>query len=231
VSNRLNSARPNGFGVIKKVDGFSGLLEKKLTIKHVIAALQSGSIRFRRNRVIASEGEAADFVFLVVSGVVRSCKNYKNGGRGVVAFYLPGDLFGWSDEERSFCLEAASDTVVLFLKRSALVSLADHNTGVAGLLLETVTNQLRRAEGHAALMSVPAVSRVASFLIDFGRRLGTANSVRLSMSHQDIADHLGLKIETLSRMITQLQRSGIVSRSGPRTLIVDNERLLRQINL
>jgi CRP-like cAMP-binding protein len=81
-------------------------------------------------------------------------------------------------------------------------------------------------------MSMMAKSRVASFLIDLGQRSKTTtNSIKLPMSHQDIADHLGLKRETLSRTITELQRRGIVTRSGARTLTVDKKRLLLQINL
>ncbi|MGB7278674.1 MAG: helix-turn-helix domain-containing protein, partial [Pseudolabrys sp.] len=60
--------------------------------------------------------------------------------------------------------------------------------------------------------------------------LGRAITIDLPMSHQDIADHLGLTIETLSRTITDLQRSGIVSRSGSRTLTVGNNRLLAQLS-
>jgi len=64
------------------------------TLKPALSALQRGPIHFRRNNVIACEGDTADYIFMVVSGVVRSCKTFRNGTRNVVAFYLPGDLFG-----------------------------------------------------------------------------------------------------------------------------------------
>jgi CRP-like cAMP-binding protein len=59
------------------------------TLKSALSALQRGPIRFRRNHVIACEGDSADYVFLVVNGVLRSCKTFQNGNRSVVAFYLP----------------------------------------------------------------------------------------------------------------------------------------------
>lgn len=62
--------------------------------KSALLALQRGPIRFRRGHVIAFEGDTTDYVFLVVSGVVRSCKTFQNGNRSVVTFYLPGELFG-----------------------------------------------------------------------------------------------------------------------------------------
>ncbi|MGB7855753.1 MAG: helix-turn-helix domain-containing protein, partial [Pseudolabrys sp.] len=117
-----------------------------------------------------------------------------------------------------------------FLKRSALVSVAARESCVAAFVLDLTTRELRRAQEHALAMSVCAKSRVAKFLTDLGHRLGRATTIDLPMSYQDIADHLGLSSETLSRTITGLQRSGIVSRSGSRMLTVDNNRLLTQLS-
>ena len=219
------------FEAIKTFGSLSGSFVDEQTINGALSALQRGPIRFRQNDVIACEGEAADYVFLVVSGVVRICKTFTNGGRSVVAFYLPGDLFGWSDQKRhSLSVESVTDATVLFLKRSALVSVAARESCVAAFVLDVTTRELRRAQEHALLMSVSAKSRVAKFLTDLGHRLGRATTIDLPMSHQDIADHLGLTIESLSRTITDLQRSGIVSRSGSRTLTVGNNRLLAQLS-
>jgi len=224
------SKRNDIFRAITKVGSFSGRFVDGRTVKDALSALQPVTIRFRQDQVIACEGEAADYILVVVSGVVRKCKNFEHGRRSIVAFYQPGDLFGWSEQKHSLSIEAASNAVVMFVKRSALNSLAARDSNVAALLLDIATSQLRRAQKHALLMSMMAKSRVASFLIDLGRRSKTANSIKLPMSHQDIADHLGLKRETLSRTITELQRRGIVSRSGARTLTVDKKRLLLQIN-
>src|SRR5262245_66671783 len=91
------------------------------TVNRALSALRRGPIRFYRDNVIACEGDSADYLFLVVSGVVRSCRTFQNGTRSIVAFYLPGDLFGWSDLKHSLSAEAATDAVVLLLKRSALL--------------------------------------------------------------------------------------------------------------
>ena len=65
---------------------------------------------------------------------------FTNGSRGVVAFYLPGDLFGWSDQKRhSLSVESVTDATVLFLKRSALVSVAARESCVAAFVLEVTT--------------------------------------------------------------------------------------------
>ena len=199
------------------------------TLKPALSALQRGPIHFRRNNVIACEGVAADYIFMVVSGVVRSCKTFQNGSRNVVAFYLPGDLFGWDDQKSTLSAEAATDAMVLFIKRSGLLSLAARESRVSGFLLAITTRELRRAQEHGLLMSRSAKCRLAAFLTDLSNRVGKTGSINLPMSHQDIADHLGLTIETLSRNITELERSGVVVRVSPRNLIVRNDHSLARL--
>jgi CRP/FNR family transcriptional regulator, nitrogen fixation regulation protein len=199
------------------------------TLKPALSALQRGPIHFRRNNVIACEGDTADYIFMVVSGVVRSCKTFRNGTRNVVAFYLPGDLFGWDDQKSTLSAEAATDAMVLFIKRSGLLALAARESRVSSFLLAITTRELRRAQEHGLLMSRSAKCRLAAFLTDLSNRLGKTGSINLPMSHQDIADHLGLTIETLSRNITELERSGVVVRVSPRNLIVRNDHSLSRL--
>jgi CRP/FNR family transcriptional regulator, nitrogen fixation regulation protein len=198
-------------------------------LRHAVNALRRGPIRFRRNNVIACEGDAADYIFLVVDGVVRSCKTFQNGSRSVVAFYLPGDLFGWSDQNYSLSVEAATDATVLFLKRRALASVAARESRVARFLLDLATIELRHAQEHGLLMSRSAKARLATFLTGLSKRLGKTGSIDLPMSHQDIADHLGLTIETLSRAITEMECSGLIARASPRSLLVRDNYSLSQL--
>src|SRR6184192_580039 len=66
--------------------------------KRAILAIRRGPIRYRRNTTIVCEGDPADYVFLIVDGIIRSCRTFRNGARSVVAFHIPGELFGWTDE-------------------------------------------------------------------------------------------------------------------------------------
>jgi CRP/FNR family transcriptional regulator, nitrogen fixation regulation protein len=217
------------FEAVRAVEDCSGAFADEQSVKRALSALRRGPIRFRRNNVIACEGDAADYIFLVVGGVVRSCKTFKNGSRSVVAFYLPGALFGWSDQNYSLSVEAASDAMVLFFKRKALASVAARENRVSSFLLELATIELRRAQEHALLMSRSAKCRVAAFLTDLSKRSGRTGLLSLPMSHQDIADHLGLSIETLSRAITELERTGLVARVSHRTLMVRNDYALSHL--
>jgi CRP/FNR family nitrogen fixation transcriptional regulator len=147
-----------------------------------------------------------------------------------VSFYLPGDLFGWTEPKLSLSIEAATDTEVLFIKRSGLLSLASRDVRVANVLLTATTNELARAQEHVLLMSKSAKCRTATFLTDLWVRLGKAQYLDVQMGHQDIADYLGLTIETLSRSITVLERSGLIARiPSQRRLLLQNHFGLRRV--
>jgi CRP/FNR family nitrogen fixation transcriptional regulator len=184
-------------------------------LKRALQALRRSPIHYHRNNVIVCEGDAADFMFLVVSGTVRTCRTFQTGSRSIIAFYLPGDLLGWTNDlTHSFSVEAATDAVVLFLKRSTLQCVAPRDSRIASFLQAATINELRRTQEHALLMGRDAKYRVAAFLTDLWARLGKPDYLDLPMSHRDIADHLGLTIETLSRTVTSMERAGIVAR-GP----------------
>ena len=215
------------FGTVDSAVDFLEAIDANKALKRKLSALQRGPFRFYRNNFIA--GEEDDYIFFVVSGVIRSCKTYEDGARSIVAFYLPGDLFGWSDLTSSLSIEAATDAVVLFIKRSGFVSLASEETRIANFLLATTANKLARAQEHGLLLHRSAKCRVAKFLIDLWKRLGEAKYLDVPMSHQDIADHLGLTIETVSRAITRLERSGLITRVSPRGLLLQNRFALGRI--
>jgi len=174
---------------------FPEIFGNKDALKRALVALQRGPIRFRRDNVIACEGEAADYLFFVVSGVVRHCKTFESGVRNIVAFYLPGDLFGWNDDALS--VEAAADAMVLFIKRAGLLSIALQESRVASFLLATTTNDLRRSHEHALLINKSATCRIATFLADLWTRSGKLQYLDLPVSHplspKGMIDHLRLR--------------------------------------
>jgi CRP/FNR family nitrogen fixation transcriptional regulator len=218
------------FGTADTSAHFAKTFGNNASVQRTLSALQRGPVRFYRGNVIALDEDVADYLLFVVTGVVRSCKICKRGTRSVVSFYLPGDFFGWVDAKLSLSIEAATDTEVLFIKRRGLLSLASGNARVANVLLTATTNELARAQEHVLLMSKSAKCRAATFLTDLWVRLGKAQYLDVPMSHQDIADYLGLTIETFSRSITDLERSGLIARvASPRRLLLQNHFGLRGV--
>jgi CRP/FNR family transcriptional regulator, nitrogen fixation regulation protein len=218
------------FGTADTAAHFAKVLGDDVSLQRALSALQRGPVSFYRDNVIALDEDVADYLLFVISGVVRSCKICKRGTRSVVSFYLPGDFFGWTEQKLSLSFEAATDTQVLFIKRSGLLSLASRDARVANVLLTATTNELGRAQEHILLMSKSAKCRTATFLTDLWVRLGKAKYLDVPMSHQDIADYLGLSIETLSRNITVMERSGLIARvASQRRLLLRNHFGLRRV--
>jgi CRP/FNR family nitrogen fixation transcriptional regulator len=194
-----------------------------------ILALCQGPSRYRRNRVIFFEADPADYFFFISRGLVRTCRSFKDGKRSVVAFHVAGEFVGLEGETtHSLCAEAATDTTVLPLKRSAVFATARGDRWISDFLLASMAKELRRLREHTVLISRDAHCRVGTFLIDLSARLGQTHDLDLPMSHRDIADYLGLSIETVSRVITEFERSEFVVRVSPRSLILkDREALVR----
>ena len=198
--------------------------------QRAVLSMRRGPIRYRRNSTIVCEGDPADYIFMVVDGIVRRCKTFQNGTRAIVAFHTPGELFGWTDElKHGLSTEAATDVLVLFFKRSALLSVATRDQKVANFLLASTTSELRRIQKHSLLINRSAKCRVASFLLDLSIRVDETSDVDLPMSHQDIADHLGLSIETVSRTITELEDARLVERVTARTIVLRNRAALARL--
>jgi CRP/FNR family transcriptional regulator, nitrogen fixation regulation protein len=218
-----DTPKPNKiFSTIDDTVALTEALGNDQTVKRAFSAIPQANKHFYRDNLIAFDGDAAEYIFYVEKGVVRSCKNFKCGVRNIVAFYLPGDLFGWTGEKHLLSIEAATDTKVLFLRRNALFSIASRESRVASFLLRETTKELGLAQDHILLMSKSAKCRVATFFTDLWLRSGSAVYLDIPMSHQDIADHLGLTIETVSRAISDLERSKMITRVSTRRLLVQN---------
>jgi CRP/FNR family nitrogen fixation transcriptional regulator len=193
--------------------------------------MMGATMPFARNAEIYGENEPADYLYKVVSGAVRTYKVLNDGRRQIGSFYLPGDIFGLEvGDEHSFSAEAVADSKVLVIKRSALVSLAGRDNEVARQLWTMAAGELQRAQDHVMLLIKTAQERVAGFLIEMSVRNGGAGEVDLPMSRQDIADYLGLTIETVSRTLTQLENSGAIAVPTSRRIVLRSRGALNRLN-
>ena len=186
---------------------------------------------FSRNAEIYGENEPADYLYKVASGAVRTYKVLNDGRRQIGSFYLPGDIFGLEvGDEHTFSAEAVVDCKVLVIKRSALVSLAGRDKEVARQLWTMAAGDLQRAQDHIMLLIKTAQERVAGFLVEMSVRNSGASEVDLPMSRQDIADYLGLTIETVSRTLTQLENSGAIAVPTSRRIVLRSRGALNRLN-
>jgi CRP-like cAMP-binding protein len=116
------------------------------------------------------------------------------------------------------------------IKRSALVTLAGRDNQVARQLWTMTAGELQRAQDHIMLLIKTAQERVAGFLLEMSARSPAGNDVDLPMSRQDIADYLGLTIETVSRTLTQLENSAAIAVPTSRRIVLRNRSALSRLN-
>jgi CRP/FNR family transcriptional regulator, nitrogen fixation regulation protein len=189
--------------------------------------LMGAMMAYPRNTEIFGENEPADYLYKVVSGSVRTYKILGDGRRQVGGFYLPGDIFGLEfAEEHSLSAEAITDAKVLVVKRSALNTLAGRDASVAQQLFALTGRELHRVQDRILLLIKSAQERVASFLLEMGERAAQNNIIDLPMSRQDIADYLGLTIETVSRTLTSLEAAAAIEVSTSRRIVLRNRSAL-----
>ena len=193
--------------------------------------LMGALMPYGRNAEIYGETDPADYLYKVVSGAVRTYKILSDGRRQIGGFYLPGDVFGLeSGDEQTLAAEAVTDAKVLIVKRSAVSALAARDATVASELYALTARELRRAQDRILLLVKSAQERVASFLLEMTERAAAGNTIDLPMSRQDIADYLGLTIETVSRTLTSLESAAAIEVPASRRIVLCNRSALTRLN-
>jgi CRP/FNR family nitrogen fixation transcriptional regulator len=197
--------------------------------------VSSNEFSYRKGAEIYGEKEPASYVYQVKAGAVRSYKLLCDGRRQIGAFHLVGDIFGLENgEEHRFTAEAIVNTTVRLIKRHSLEIAAANDAMVSRNLLNMTTRNLQHAENHMLLLGrKTSLERVADFLIEMDRRLTEAGVMPLPMSRRDVADYLGLTLETVSRALSRLHELKIIGFIGcnQRQIILRDRRQLANLDL
>jgi len=172
---------------------------------------------FAAGEEIYAQDEEADLIYRVIEGSVRTTRLGSDGRRQIGDFYYPGDVFGLeTGAEHRFSAEALCDCQISVTRRAVLSRQGDDGFRVERMIWAATARELQRTQEHLLLLRRrTACEKVASFLLDLADRFG-GETTTLPMGRQDMADYLGLTIETVSRMVTQLQADGLVEFSGNR---------------
>ncbi|TAL03254.1 MAG: cyclic nucleotide-binding domain-containing protein [Rhodospirillaceae bacterium] len=184
--------------------------------KDPLAALESlgTTMAVRRGQEIYAEGDPAECCYKVVEGSVRTVKLVADGGRQIGDILLPGDFFGFdSFGEHYFSAQAISASVVKRYPRRAVVTRAQGDATLARHLNELTAKALQAARRQMVrLCRTSASERMASFLLEMADRSeGADGYIHLPMSRSDIADYLGLVIETVSRVFSQFKQDRLIT--------------------
>lgn len=175
-----------------------------------------GSEKFQAaNSTIYAQSERAEFIYQMISGVVRTVTLHRDGRRMVHGFHLPGEIFGLEHEKLHHCsAEAVRDTRLVQYPVSRLNLLSDTDkAAVQELWTSLLLSRDRTAERFMYVMHGSAFEKLAYFLIDLAGRT-QSEQIELPMSRYDIADYLGLSSETVSRTFTAFRERGFISTKG-----------------
>jgi CRP/FNR family transcriptional regulator, nitrogen fixation regulation protein len=183
---------------------------------------------YEAKALIFQEHDPADRVYKVLSGSVCTCKNLSDGRRQIVGFYLPGDFFGFDcADEHTLSAEAVSSAKVLVIKKIALAAATSCDGRIERQVLLLVARELARLQDRVLLLVKNAQERVGEFILDMEKRAAVGKYVELPMRRQDIADYLGLTIESVSRILTALEKCAAIEILPRRGVIVRSHSLLR----
>ena len=199
------------------------------------AELVLSEFKYRRGAEIFGEAESAEYVYQVVDGAVRSYKLLSDGRRQIGAFHLVGDIFGLENGGvHRFTAEAIIDTTMRLVKRVSLAHVAESDVTVAHDLLNMTATNLKHAEDHMLLLGrKTSLERVVAFLLEMDHRLTAAGVMALPMCRRDIADYLGLTLETVSRALSTLHDQGILGFLGQtqRQIVLRDRQRLAELDL
>ena len=183
--------------------------------------------------VLTREGDAAPDVFNITSGSLRVYKLLPDGRRQITGFLFAGDFLGLAiGEHYVFSADAIEPTTVCRFRKGPFRALVESSPPLEHMLLQRTSHELAAAQNQMLLLGrKTAIERMASFLLDLPghdpARPTAPGHVRLPMKRGEIADYLGLTIETVSRVLTRMKAKGIISMPSQSDLIVQRPDLLR----
>jgi CRP/FNR family nitrogen fixation transcriptional regulator len=193
----------------------------------------AGSVsNFVENREVYREGDKAHFFFEVALGLVRTCTFLRDGRRHIDAFYVPGNVFGIeAGTEHGLSAETVCNSRVISYHRRDLEMLAATDERFSRDLFSYAMQSLARSQQHAVSLSRRcAVEKLATFLIDWSAYSPRSEVLILEMPRQDIADYLGLTVETVSRTFAYLEAKALIELPTARQIRLKDPEGLRDLN-
>ncbi len=185
---------------------------------------------YARGQEVFGQGERADYVYKVVRGAVRCFKTLSDGRRQICDFALPGDVFGLElGGDYGVSAEAVADCAIVAARRSTVLENSADPVAAAKAMVRLAMTDLERSRDHILTLGRRgAAERVVVFLLELNDRLDGGDTVELPMSRQDMADYLGLTIETVSRTLTHLEAEGLIALKCCRSIKLCDPRGLRR---
>lgn len=206
-------------------------LEKPQKEKEAAGAMIAAAreTHWRRNQTcdaVIARGAVA----CILGGAVRKFAVRPNGQRQIIDVLVTGDFLGFAPPDPAFAMEAVSnDTDIASFTREQIKGLEARFPAVSELMRNCAADVIRRLEHHLLVQSrITAREKVGAYLAAMTHRMkrSRTNRIVLPVTRYDIADHLGIAVETVSRMMTVLSRGGLIEIRAPRDIEIRDEATL-----
>lgn len=191
------------------------------------------TILYRAGQTIYWEGDEANSVFLVAMGVLRISRCLVDGRRGVIGFLFPDEMLGLSARgKHAYTAEAITDCYVRALSREKVNSLLAETPNLREELITVLCEEISRTQTHLMVLSQRcAEERVANFILEVaaksGHKLGSRVEIKIPMSRLDVADYLGLTVETVCRAFAKLKKANYIRTIGRGVVTIERMADLR----
>jgi len=189
----------------------------------------ASALCFPAGSTIFEQADELDRLFIITKGITRLSHLTRDGRRQIIGFLGPGDLLGGIRRSAgAYCsAEAMTDVEACAFERETFGEFLQHHADLCFRLLVVANDEIEAQYDHSVLLARKRASeRIAAFLMTLSHRWRDSddgpNILHIPMPRSDIADHLGLTIETVSRILTQFKKRGYIEFRGPKTVILQN---------
>ncbi len=192
--------------------------------------------KFTDKENIFLQNDPSTHLYNITEGNVKIYQLLDDGRIQIIGFLYPGDFFGtYKNNKYNYSAEAIGNLRVCVFDQRVLDKYMDQNPILAKELLNQTSYELTLAQDRMTVMGrLNAIEKIAIFFINISnqrKRIGwQSNPISLSMTRQDIADYLGLTIETVSREISKLKASNIIKIISSKQLFINDIEKLKQIS-
>jgi CRP/FNR family transcriptional regulator, anaerobic regulatory protein len=192
-------------------------------------------ITIAKNQLLVKAGQPFSKLYAVHSGCLKSYSVTKEGKEQILGFYLPGDIVGF--EAMTYhkyinSVKALSNTTICEFNYHDFIAFIESNNEARSITLRLMSTEILNYQKLLLMLSQKnAEKRLASFIYSIYYRYAlrgfTSTNIKLAMSRHDIANHLGLTIETISRILKRLQQLDILHVKGKHIFIKNLAELIK----
>jgi CRP/FNR family transcriptional regulator, anaerobic regulatory protein len=196
-----------------------------------ILSAHSRPLSLDRRKTLFHQGDEAENVYIVTSGALRLYQMLPDGRRQVIGFAVPGDLLGFPlSDHNEYSADALNSVFLCRFPRLDFLHILYQRSALLGALVSVVHDELMRSRQQLALISQKGADRkIAQFLLSFRglqmRNEDDAALVSVRIPQADIADFLGLTIETVNRVLAKLTREKTIAVTDTGIALLDQSRL------